>query len=1484
MFVLAEKSCRLITADFKNGSSSGSSNAMALDLGGNKKKQNDKSKYSIVELSLFKPGKKKYSEFDYEEIRKKQLKEDDSSGDDERFHDREALEIVKRLEAKYGGKKNKKGRKLCFGTEDDYMDKRAGYDLEDDFIDDSEAYDELIPSTMDTVQGGFYVNRGKLEFKSRHEEVNDSDISDVEETTVLPKKGGTKRPQISNDDEAEVVDDDPAPAPTTSKNVNKTAAEPPAPAPVVSKPRMVGAPPTKVRRMALGESPNQRAANAIKKRLVGMPPTILKRKVLQNAVARKENEMSDFLRNMAGGEIPPVDKDIVEVLSSTAVQPSTATKSPEKSAEVSTSAAATTAPGSSQNVSPSTSATPSSSAGAVPTSPQKKKPLAPMTDTLSSMIEEFKRVTNNLALPGQKKRLQNLHVDMVIAIEEQCLKDGYSVHEKARVAHSLADFCGIQKNSLYARCIKRRDEHKNGAPNLAFLAKSFPNPSSSPAKTGTAATTTSTISKATTATTSGTALSKSTSLPAPTAAVPSIAKTTSLPSTSGVDVPEPSVPRTSVPSTAPSTSVTSAGPSQVTTSSSGSSSSKANQSWTTQKKLAAQAVITNVAALPAFSTRVGELQDILKKIASESITYEDFLKWHEMSTKPSPPKAPSEQKPNQNGIARQSSTASTSSKVSAHGNETNNESSSATQARSSPSLLVPVKKVTLAQAMASSKLPPPSRPVAMNSSQMTEKFESEKQTTIRAVTTAIENSKVAHKKKCEAAAAAGKPPPRFDFLWTENLSRSLRNQLELYWSVLLTPETHSKAVEGIVTIFAKEIYPYFKGEIKLSRLFVEYARRSPDKAFILATPSVQRLLKDDGVDLNNVTVVTRKEKTGNESAVSKTGACQDEGDVVCVEPSTSSAASTSNGDTSSGGTTSSSSSSASKQAMSAINGMGMNMTPTQVAELSSAMQHLTTLTTDPQKLMVLQQALLMQVMTHNQVEAKRKQDEEKRKEDEKKRKLAEEEREAKRKQKEEEKLKLKKAAAEKVLEEKRLRQEEEKKQKLAEKARKAEEERERRLQEQAEKERAMREERERQAKEAAEKLKKEEEERKRLEEIRIKVEEEKARELEEKRQAQLREEEEKAALELEKEILLEEDPHLEVPAEMKLVLEEEEEAESLRLKKQEEQVAAVRAANLAAQAHATPIASKSSTPTTFHESSPKEQKPLAPIPSCAVATSTPKSQPSTPLAFQMHQHSNVICSPGSQGSGGAISMSPQCILPMTPPSHRSPAFHQQQVVQSPQQHQPVQSPLSTGQHHQTASQRSQVQPLSCSQPLIQQPRSSVSFDQPLQSFAQPHSQSTSPLNAFGFGQRPQQHHQQIHLPVAQQPPARMDMQQSYSQYSSQRMPSPAVDQSHMALQQQRIRDMYMMQHQHQNLAQHRQQDQIQQQPAVSMQQSQASFSMEQPLQRPFSLQHQQPQPQQQQRQVFQQDSRHHQMQQQQQHEHMMNQFSHHQQNHNPFGF
>ncbi|KAK6027428.1 hypothetical protein OSTOST_06540, partial [Ostertagia ostertagi] len=1050
---------------------------MALDLGGNKKKPNDKSKYSIVELSLFKPGKKKYSEFDYEEIRKKQLKEDDSSGDDERFHDREALEIVKRLEAKYGGKKTKKGRKLCFGTEDDYMDKRAGYDLEDDFIDDSEAYDELIPSTMDTVQGGFYVNRGKLEFKTKHEEVNDSDISDADESQQ--QKKGTKRPQISSDDDVEVIEE-PAVAPTTSTNVSKTVTEPPAPIPIAPKPRMVGAPPTKVRRMTLGESPNQRAANAIKKRLVGMPPTLLKRKVLQTAVARKENEMSDFLRTMSGGSIPSPDEDI-ELIASTSTQPVPKTKTPEK---ISTDATSTPAEADApfpEFVPQSTSTSSSAEAGAstastaiVPPSP-KKRPLAPMTDTLSSMIEEFKRCTNNLALPGQKKRLQNIHVDMVIAIEEQCLKDGYSVHEKARVAHSLADYCGIQKNSLYARCIKRRDEHKNGAPNLAFLAKSsggaFSNtstPTTTFSRTDPSPIASSILSKATGSTMPTPSPIKVTPVPATVTVASSSLKPTpaQLPTTAATPSAVSSATKPSTPSAVSTSSAVSTAPSSVpghTNVTTTAPSLKTSQPWTNQKKLAAQAMITNVAGLPSFSGRVGELQDVLRKIANESMTYEEFLKWHDMSMKPASSKLSSEHK-SVNGIAKQSQLTSTSNVA---GTDSSKETSSVIQSKNpQPSSIEPAKRMTLAQAMVTSKLPPRMRPMTSPSAQISEKFDAEKQMTIRAVTTAIENSKVTHKKKCEAALAAGKPQPRFDFLWTENLARALRSQMDLYWSVLLSSDTYAKASEGIYTIFSKEILPYFKGEIKLSRLLVEYTRRNPDKAFILASPNAQKLMKDEGVDLNKSHFFASVYGVWSSShylfsclhCEGETAPTQDDRDVVAIEPSTSNA-STSNGDAAAAAA-SSAAMIASKQAIAALNGMGINMTSTQMAELSSAMQQLSSLTTDPQKLLMLQQALIM-------------------------------------------------------------------------------EEREKRLQEQAEKERIMREERERLVKEAAEKVRKEEEERQRQEEIRIKAEEEKARELERKRQAQLREEEEKAAQLLEEEILLDEVSHSEapIPLEMKSALE-----------------------------------------------------------------------------------------------------------------------------------------------------------------------------------------------------------------------------------------------------------------------------------------------------------------------------------------------------------
>ncbi|CAN9505995.1 unnamed protein product [Ophioblennius macclurei] len=75
---------------------------------------------------------------------------------------REVEELAKKFENKYGGasKKKKKDRLQ------DLIDIGYGYDETDPFIDNSEAYDELVPASLTTKHGGFYINTGTLQFRA----------------------------------------------------------------------------------------------------------------------------------------------------------------------------------------------------------------------------------------------------------------------------------------------------------------------------------------------------------------------------------------------------------------------------------------------------------------------------------------------------------------------------------------------------------------------------------------------------------------------------------------------------------------------------------------------------------------------------------------------------------------------------------------------------------------------------------------------------------------------------------------------------------------------------------------------------------------------------------------------------------------------------------------------------------------------------------------------------------------------------------------------------------------------------------------------------------------------------------------------------------------------------------------------------------------------------------------------------------------------
>ncbi|XP_072273082.1 ubinuclein-1 [Pyxicephalus adspersus] len=135
-----------------------------------------------ISLSLFKPDRRKCPEFFYPELVKNlqgnskknpsgEDKKHFSPFDDEEAERREVESLAKKFEEKYNKKRKDRMQ--------DLIDMGYGYDDSDSFIDNSEAYDELVPASLTTKYGGFYINCGTLQFRQ---------ASDSEEEFVKEKK------------------------------------------------------------------------------------------------------------------------------------------------------------------------------------------------------------------------------------------------------------------------------------------------------------------------------------------------------------------------------------------------------------------------------------------------------------------------------------------------------------------------------------------------------------------------------------------------------------------------------------------------------------------------------------------------------------------------------------------------------------------------------------------------------------------------------------------------------------------------------------------------------------------------------------------------------------------------------------------------------------------------------------------------------------------------------------------------------------------------------------------------------------------------------------------------------------------------------------------------------------------------------------------------------------------------------------------------
>uniref|UniRef100_A0A8C7G338 Ubinuclein 2b n=2 Tax=Oncorhynchus kisutch TaxID=8019 RepID=A0A8C7G338_ONCKI len=157
-----------------------------------------------LNLSLPEPSERGSAEFNYSElVQSTQVKinltpaldPNDPFADNEKER-KEVEALAKKFESKYAntGKKKRKDRVQ------DLIDIGFGYDETDPFIDNSEAYDELVPASLNTKLGGFYINTGTLQFRAASESEGEDfkKLKDGEERVI---KKRMKKQDGSNIDE-----------------------------------------------------------------------------------------------------------------------------------------------------------------------------------------------------------------------------------------------------------------------------------------------------------------------------------------------------------------------------------------------------------------------------------------------------------------------------------------------------------------------------------------------------------------------------------------------------------------------------------------------------------------------------------------------------------------------------------------------------------------------------------------------------------------------------------------------------------------------------------------------------------------------------------------------------------------------------------------------------------------------------------------------------------------------------------------------------------------------------------------------------------------------------------------------------------------------------------------------------------------------------------------------------------------------------------